>query len=221
MRAAYILVILVAACRFTPGAGPPDSGPLPLDGDAAPDDGPTTDAAVQQVSVAISASVDDALQDPPPGAVLVAYAWMSLYTTDHWGAMRFAVPQVQRGAVIVDAYLDVYLDTGSTEDDPNVAITSEATADATPLASVNNNISNRPRGAARVTWTATNLGSGMRRSPSLASVVQERVDDPAWAPGHRIMFIFDTLGPSFEMRQYDFAPAGMYAPVLTVRFTNP
>src|SRR5262245_29834006 len=94
-------------------------------------------------------------------AVLLAYSWISLYTADHWGAMRFAVPQVARGATIVDAYLDVYVDTGSQEDDPNVAITSEANANPAALVSLNNNISSRPRGAASVTWNASNLGTGV------------------------------------------------------------
>ena len=222
MRVASTLLV-IAACRFDHGFAPHDAGGTPSDADASggSDGDASMDAGIEELVIPLAANNDDALQDPPPGQVLVTYSWMSLYTADHWGAMRFAVPQVQYGARIVDAYLDVYLDTGATEDDPNVAITSEASASPAALVAVNNNISSRPRGTALVIWQATNLGTGVRRSPSLTSIVQERVDDAAWAPGQRIMFIFDTLGPTFEMRQRDHAPTGTYAPVLTVRYINP
>ena len=208
------------ACGFDHGTVPHDRIDA-AEGDSGVTDGPTIDAAIDEIVVSVAANNDDALQDPPPGAVLVSYSWMSLYTNDHWGAMRFALPNVQPGATIVDAYLDVYFDTGSTEDDPNVAITSEASANPTALVTLNNNISNRQRGVASVSWIAANLGSGWHRTPSLASVVQERVNYAGWAPGQYVMFIFDTQGPTFEIRQRDFAPAGTYAPKLTVRFVNP
>ncbi|HEY5922411.1 MAG TPA: hypothetical protein VIV11_12105 [Kofleriaceae bacterium] len=224
MRGGWLgLMLVIGACRFDHGepevtgdSGLVDDGDIPGDVVAIP-----PDAQIDEVVVTLAANNDDALQDPPPGAVLVSYSWMSLYTADHWGAMRFALPQVPRGATVVDAYLDVYLDTGATEDDPNVSITSEASANPAALMSLNNNISNRPRGTARVAWVATNLGTGMRRSPSLAAIVQERIDAAGWMTGQPILFIFDTVGPSFEVRQRDHAPAGMYAPKLTVRFIRP
>jgi len=221
MRAASLSCFLVlAACSFEPGAAPRDAGDMPSDGDVVADADARPDAAIVEVTIAVAANNDDALQDPPPGGVLVAYSWISLYTADHWGAMRFALPQVQRGATILDAYLDVYFDSSS-EDDPNVLITSEASATPAALTTMNNSIANRPRGVASVPWVAANLGAGTQRTPSLATIVQERVSDAGWAPGQYVMFIFDTQGPSFEMRQRDYAPAGTYAPTLTVRFTNP
>lgn len=210
----------LTACGFDHGTVPHDLIDA-ADGDGSVTDVPMIDAPMDEIVVTVASSNDDALQDPPPGNMLVGYSWMSLYTADHWGAMRFALPRVQQGAQIVEAYLDVYFDTGSTEDDPNVAITSEANANAAALISLNNNISSRPRGTAAVSWLAANLGTGWHRTPPLATIVQERVDAGGWAPGQHVMFIFDTQGPTFEMRQYDHAPAGMYAAKLTVRFVNP
>jgi len=208
------MALVLAGCEFVPGT-------LAASGDGALDDGnPRPDGAIEELVVSVAANDDDALQDPPPGGVLVEYSWISMYTADHWGALRFVIPQVAHGAQIVAAFLDVYVDTGTQEDDPNVALTSEASANPSPLVAVNNNISSRPRGTASVTWMGSNLGSGVQRSPSIAVVVQERVDDPAWAAGQPIMFIFDTLGPSFEIRQHDHS-AGIYSAQLTVRFVNP
>jgi hypothetical protein len=211
--------VAIGACHFEHGML--SDVAVIVDDAAIPDVAVPVDARAEEITVTIATNNDDALQDPPPGAMLVAYSWVSLYTEDHWGALRFVVPQIMHGATIVDAYLDVYVDTGATEDDPNVAITSEASANPAALAVMNNNISNRPRGSAIVVWQADNIGSGLRRSPSIANIVQERVDDAAWAPGQAILFILDALGPSLEIRQHDYAPAGTYAPTLVVRYINP
>jgi hypothetical protein len=226
MKAACVWVLL-GACGFDHGAPQRTTG----DGSVADDarvlddavtsDDMTTDAGIAVVVIPLAANNDDALQDPPPGnATLVNYSWISMYTAGHWGAMRFVVPSVARNATIVDAYLDVYVDTDPNEDDPNIAIASEATASPGTFAAVANNISSRPRGSAIVVWQANNIGSGTRRSPSLSTVVQERVNDPGWMPGRAIVFIFDVQGPSFEVRQRDHT-SGMFAPALTVRFINP
>jgi hypothetical protein len=227
MRLGPVLLLAIGACRFDPGKGPAVTNDASVPGDGDVDGMPgdanvvPADAAISELVIALAANSDDALQDPPPGATLINYSWMSLYTANHWGGMRFVVPTVAHGAKIVDAYLDVYVDTSANEDDPNVAITTEANPSPATFMAVNNNISSRPRSAMTVAWVAANIGSGVRRSPSLVPLLQERIDSLLWAPGQAIAFIFDVQGPSFEVRQRDHAPTGMYGSTLTIRFINP
>ena len=151
MRGAFGLVpavsLAISACKFEPGTFVPPTGDADAPADGSRNDVLiTNDAGIQEVTVAVASSSDDALQDPAPGAVLVMYPWTSLYTADHWGGLRFVLPQVARGATIVEADLDVYIDSPS-EDDPHVSITSEASANPAAFVMTNNSISSRPRGA--------------------------------------------------------------------------
>jgi hypothetical protein len=225
-----LVCVALAACSFrgrldASGDGPPPPDDASLDGTTDPDapDAAPDAAVMQEIVVTIAASGDDALQDPggASGPVLLTHPWTSLYTSDHWGALRFTIPQIANDAQIVEAYLDLFVDTGAQEDDPNVSITTEATSDPVALAAIDNDIGRRPRGTSIVTWVANDIGTGMlRRTPSLVTLVQERVSAPTWAAGKPILFIFDTLGPSFEFRQWDHT-MGAFAAKLTVRFVNP
>jgi hypothetical protein len=239
------LLLLLSACSFGGATGvPPEDadrdGPVVPDGavdgapgDAAPDgltdaaidaaiDAPPPDAAMQELRIPIARSSDDALQDPAPGNVLLTHQWISLYTNDHWGGLRFQVADIARGATIVDAWLELRIDTAQNEDDPNVRITAQAAANPGTFVAQNGNVSSRPRGTNVVGWQANDIGlNQVRRTPSIAILVRERVTDPNWQPGNSMVFIFDTQGPSFEFRQWDYAPTGTFAPVLVVQYVNP
>lgn len=199
-------------------AGAAEDAAPPFDG-GFPDAG-FPDAAVAPVdlTIGVAGSSEDALQDPG-GPMLVAYPWVSLYSDDHWGAIRFQVPSVPQGAVIDDAYLELYVD-GLNEDDPAVRIYAEPTASPAPLSTTASDISDRPRSANSVEWISTSIGEGFQRTPGLSSLVQEIVNLPSWTPGSSILFIFDSLPPAsvlFEFRQYDHS-ADLYAARIFIRY---
>lgn len=177
------------------------------------------DGGVFETTVAIIASEDDAMEDPG-GPMLVKYAWMSLYSADHWGALRFELANVPQGARIRDAYIEVVVDSVY-EADPALVITSQATSTPAQFTESAFDISSRRRGTAGVDWYGQKIGEGYQRSPSLAPIVQERVDDTTWTTSSAIVFLLDAQATStFELRQFD---AGSFAnaPRLTVQFTMP
>lgn len=223
MRSLIVGVLAVAAsgCAFDRGGDAPGGD---VDAAVAQDDAAVglPDAAVGdpvEMTVSITAAANDALQDPN-GAVLVFYSWVSLYSSDHWGALRFALPGVEPGATIRSAYLELVIDSTS-EDDPNMVMTTEASPVPAPLAAVSGNISNRVAGKARVSWQATGIGQGRRRSPLVTDLIQERVDTVGWPTGGDVLFLFDAGTTSnFEYRQVDHG-TGADAARLIVTYVNP
>lgn len=144
------------------------------------------------------------------------YDWMSLYSSAAWAATRFTVPNVPQGATILDAWLELYVDSDDIaqppegEDDPRLAIYVEDTASPAPLSGVTDDIANRGRWSTRVDWFADDVGTGFVSTPSLAVLVQHIVDKPTWTPGSSILFIYNQQvpgnagDPALEFRQWDF-----------------
>lgn len=185
-----------------------------------PGDAPGPDALLYTRTYAIANGDNDALQDPD-GTVLVAYNWISLYSPEHWGALRFTLADVPQGATIHAAHLEVYVDS-TNEDTPVLTIATEASAaPALPDALVPRDISTRVLGQQRVTWSGPDIGSTYQPSPPVTALVAERVADPAWTPGSSILFVLDGgTNSNFEFRQYDFN-AGLYAAKLHVTYSDP
>jgi hypothetical protein len=204
-------------------AGPLDADPIDADPtdadpmDADPIDADPPDGGEHVVQIPLTAAADDAMQDPA-GPTLVAYGWISLYSVDHWGATRFVVPNVPRGATIDAAYLDVYVDS-DTEDTPNVILYVEPSSNPAPPSATASDISTRLLSISNVLWMDVDTGGGWQRSPDLRVLVQEVVDLSGWTPGSAILFIWDTQSADdFEFRQWDYDMAGAFAAQLTIRY---
>lgn len=189
-----------------PDLGPPDLGPEDLGPPdlGPPDLGPPDLGLPQTITVSVAGSADDALQDPG-GPMLITHRWVSLYGDNHWGALRFSMPSLPTNAIILDAFLRVYVDS-LTEDWPNMFIFAEASANPAPLTATDNNISDRPRSSASVAWMGMDIGDGWKQSPSVAPLIEETVQRAGWSG--TFVFIFDgqTLidDNTFEIRQWDF-----------------
>lgn len=168
----------------------------------------------------IARSDHDAYQDSVK--VLVAYNWVSLYGMGLWGGFRFELPEIPRGALIQSASLEMFVDSDG-EDTPDVVIATEASSSPAVFeTTTTTNISTRQRGLARVEWVAADIGPGFQRSPSVTSLVQERVDHASWQPDTSLVFIFEArAGSTFECRQYDHPPAGTQSMRLHVTFVPP
>ena len=197
-----------------PDFGPPDTGPPDL---GPPDMGPPDLGPPMVLNVTINQSDQDALQDPG-GPMLIAWNWISMYSDDHWGALRFDLSGLPPGAIIEDAYVQLYIDS-LMEDSPRVLLWAEASDSPAPLTDVMNNISDRPRTLSMVSWIDENIGDGWQRTPPLNSLIEEVTTRPGWSGP--VVIIFDSLDvvgmDFFEFRQWDNM-TGAFSPQLVVLY---
>ncbi len=212
---ALVLALSLTGCHLV--LDPGDYTDENTDGGA---DATSTDGgdSTRMIRVSVESGADDALQDPG-GVMNIAYAWISLYSDDHWGAVRFRIPDITRGATIERAYLELLIDSDA-EDDPDVVVYIEPTPNPLPLTTSPYDISERARSAASVMWIDTGIGAGIVQSPSLISLVQEAVDHASWTAGSYILFIFDArqLSGIFEFWQHENGNGASPAE-LVIRYT--
>ena len=208
-----------------------EDGGTPRDGgifDASPGRDGEVDAAVADAGGVLRtaiydviASDDDALQDPG-GPMLLTHWWISLYSDEHWGALRFELSGWNPAATIHDAYLEVYVDS-TDEDSPRLRVFAERSPDAARLASTNNDIGSRPRTRSAVPWNDDDMGASWQRSPSIAILLREVTSLPGWRSGSHFLVIFDTQpdpsGRTFEIRQWDHS-GGSYAARLVIEYSE-
>ncbi len=134
-------------------------------------------------------------------------------------ALRFTGVQIPNGATIANAEVQFTADETGTGTS-NLTIRAERAANSAAIGSAAFNISSRPRTNASVGWpvpawpTVGASGTG-QLTPNLASVIQEVVSLPGWAPGNALTVIINGTGrraaESFE---------GGAPPVLRVAFVG-
>jgi hypothetical protein len=159
----------------------------------------------------ISVGADDAEQRLSNGVVALAGGDLNMAvdgTRAQLVGMRFANLPIPAGATIQNAWIQFMVDeVGSTA--ASLTIQTEATANPAPFVATANNLGARPRSAAAVAWsppawTLVREAGAAQRTPSLASVVQEAVNRPGWAPGNAMVFLVSGSGErtaeSFEGR---------------------
>ena len=196
--------------------------PLPQ-GEADP--GPAGDGGVRgaqnelvELEARLTDGADDGLQDPG-GPMLIDYDWVSLYSDDHWGALRFSLEGVTANSEIREAWVEVYVDSEE-EDNPNLDIRIERSGEAMPLTESPSDISRRAIDG-QVPWVDADLGEGWAQSPGLASLLQMAVNDPSWTTGSHVMLVFDarpnTEVEAFEFRQQNHS-TGLFGARLVVRY---
>ncbi len=202
--------------------------------DAAPDDGPTEDVGADDGAadeadgpidrvLPVASSNDDALQDPG-GPMLVAYAWISLYSPEHRGGLRFVLDDVPRHATLLEATLEVYVDSGA-EGDPAEAIHRQTGPDPEAFMMGSGDLSRRPLSIEAVRWYDVGLPEGWTVSPSLVPLLQPLLDEDHYSPGDAVVLIIvpgPEAGPGrvFEFRQFDH-PGGDFDPRLRLRYLPP
>jgi hypothetical protein len=183
-----------------------------------PDDGP----AIVELSLPIVRSEDDALQDPG-GTMLVRYSWISLYSTEHRAGVRFELADVPPGAAVLDAWLEVYIDSAR-EGGPADSLRRDERTNPPVFTGTPDDVGSRPLSATEVVWLDSGLDEGWTRSPSLTSLVQPALDDPGYLPGDALVLVFVPRpeaddGRAFEFRQFDHA--GEYGARLILRYLEP
>ena len=137
------------------------------------------------LSISVAASADDAQETS--GTMNLTGAALNANATTQISGLRFTGVTVPPGSTISSATLELYLPSGS-YDDPDVTIRGSGAADVDAFTTTTNDITNRPKTSAAVTWTASAIGTGPRTTPELKSLVEETIAVPGWASGNDMAF---------------------------------
>lgn len=153
----------------------------------------------------VSSSASDA-QELSSGTVDTSGGALNASTANQYIGLAFDSGSFSnlKGAVVTSAYLEAYL-TSSDNDTPNITIYGEDTDYASSFAGATNEISNRPRTIAGITWSASKIGTGWKTSPDIAAAIQEVIDRPGWESSLGLgLIIKGNSGSSyFRIRSYD------------------
>ena len=158
-----------------------------------------TPSNVVKVELQIASGAEDA--GPKPSGCDYKISWNEIYFGECsegsliTSGFRFGNVPVPKGAQILEAYIEFTVD-GPYDVPMEVQIYGEASGDAQPFSDTDRP-ENRPRTQASVLWTIPSSDHwelGMtRRTPDLASLVQEIVSLPNWQPYQGMGFVFSTV----------------------------
>ena len=166
-----------------------------------------TAEAQTTVTRRVAASSDDAEEEGPTGTtpnrmwlVSTDIELVSDFEPNTAGVqkigLRFTNMAIPVGATITDAYLifrAIPADPGMTNSDPtSLTIRGELAANPSTFTTTSGNISSRALTTASASWVPTSWTTGQDySSPSIVSVVQELVDQGAWASGNAMAIVIN------------------------------
>jgi hypothetical protein len=173
----------------------------------------------------IAASADDAEETAATGKVNLTSGDLELIrdgSADQVVGLRFPGQAIPADAVIRDAWVQFTAD-GVRSEATALTLRVDRTQASPPFSTAPGNVSLRPRTSASVPWTLppwTLAGEAgpAQRTPSLVSIVQERVSAIDWQPGDALTFVITGSGRR-TAQAFDGMPTG--APLLHVEFDPP
>jgi hypothetical protein len=159
----------------------------------------------------IAAGSDDAEEFLEPPADLGV---MSLGSTDlelhsdgppndrQWVGLRFTNISIPRGAPITSASVQFTVDEVDADDTPgaDVRIFGELATNSATFAATNFNLTSRPRTSSSVDWIdiplwpTTGAAGPDQRTPNLASIIQQIVNQPGWTSGNALSILIEPIG---------------------------
>ena len=149
----------------------------------------------------VSSSHDDAEEAISTGMVSLESSDLELAVDRGEAQMigvRFGGVTLPQGANLVKAYLKFTSDEVGTEE-TQLLIQTELVDDAAPFKSSLRDLSDRTRSTEAIPWTPmgwedVNESDARQTSPDLSPIVQEVIDQAAWAPGHALCFLITGTG---------------------------
>jgi subtilisin-like proprotein convertase family protein len=170
------------------------------------------------------ASADDAEQVESTGTTLInSTALELLYIgSQQQVGLRYQAVAIPKNATITSAFLEFRASaTASSAATLNIFGEANDNALAYVAAVGNNNISNRPRTFANLTWTPAAWTSGTNyQTGSLINVIQEIVNRDNWASGNAMAFILDNVSSTNIRTALSFDGGAATAPRLVVNWTQ-
>ncbi len=178
--------------------------------------------APSQLDVAVAASTDDAEENNAGGNVNRSSADLELVadgSTNQTVGLRFVGVNLPDNAVISNAYVQFTVDEVTTAA-ASLTVRGEKSNNAITYSSPAFNITSRPDTTASVAWSppgwsVAGVAGINQRTPNLAPVVQEIIDQPGWLTGNAVAFTIAGTGVR-TARSFDF---GSGAPLLHVEYT--
>tara|TARA_R110002049_G_scaffold296540_3_gene484716 strand:- start:3349 stop:7809 length:4461 start_codon:yes stop_codon:yes gene_type:complete len=150
-----------------------------------------------QTTFSISSGSDDAEQSLVSGAMDITSSDLEITTEndDQAIGLRFAGVNIPQGATILDAYLQFQVDESTTSGTVDVAILVENSSNPTTYTNAVNNIAGRTYSSADTVywnnlapWGTVGVSGADQRTPSLISLVQDRINQSNWISGNAIAF---------------------------------
>ncbi|MBN1673082.1 MAG: PQQ-like beta-propeller repeat protein [Kiritimatiellae bacterium] len=175
------------------------------------------------VEVRVGAETDDAEEDAASGTMYLKSSDLELVrdgTADQVVGIRFASVAVPFGATIEKAYVQFQVDETSSES-TSLTIRGEKSVAAQPFGETAGDISGRPATGGSVAWSppawsTVGEAGAAQRTPDLAVVIKEIVDQPGWMSGNPLVLIVTGSGKRVA-ESYIGDAAG--APLLHVEFS--
>ncbi len=161
-----------------------------------------TGCFVATESAAIATDDDDAEQDGSS----VNTGSGDLDISDKMIGVRFTDIDIPNGAEILSAKITFVADDNASGT-ANVTIDGELTGDALIFDEVSNNVSDRTRTSAQVSWSIPVFNQGTAYdTPDLTAIVSEITTQGTWASGNAMAFIINQAGSNREAESYDSSP---------------
>jgi hypothetical protein len=183
-----------------------------LAGSAATSEGATT------LNIRVNASTDDATQDAG-GGMKRTDAEMK-FEHQAWMGLRFNTVTIPQGATITAAYI-TFRASATTSPTTTPTIYGQNVGNATTFANNNNNISNRAKTSATVSWSIPSWSSGQNYdSPSIAAIVQEIVNRSDWSSGNSLAILIHTPTSGADRLTLSYDGNSSLAPLLHVEYTT-
>ncbi|MCG8584064.1 MAG: hypothetical protein MI757_05070 [Pirellulales bacterium] len=138
-----------------------------------------------------------------------------------WVGFRFNNVTIPQGATISTAYVDMRADDSNTES-TDLTIFGEDADDAAAIGSGNNNLSNRTRTTASVTWNnVANWNKNTHyQTPEIKAIVEEIVGRSGWASGNDLVILIRS--DDLNGKRFAVSHDGQHskAPLLHVEYTE-
>ncbi len=150
-----------------------------------------------QTTFSILSGSDDAEQSLISGGMDLTSSDLEITTEndDQAIGLRFAGVNIPQGATILDAYLQFQVDESTTSGSVDVAILVENSTNPSTYTNAVNNIAGRTYSSADTVywnnlapWGTVGVSGADQRSPSVVSLVQDRVNQSSWISGNAIAF---------------------------------
>jgi hypothetical protein len=165
------------------------------------------------VTIPIAANLDDAEESLEPaslGTIDLNSSDLELHSDGppddrQWIGMRFTNVPIPQGAPITGAFVQFMVDESDTEVPTNVDILGELASNSAQFTATAFDISSRAKTTSSVAWNNIPLWSNPpgdtgdcdancpagpdQRSPNIASIIQEIVNQPSWTPGNALSIL--------------------------------
>lgn len=169
----------------------------------------------KRLVVPVTAGDDDAIEALDGEISLISISVMA--SINYRSGIIFRDVVVPPGASVSEALLQVVPE-ADYGDDPDLTLAGEI--DPADFTTTNSDISDRTLTTATVAWVASGIGTGSYQdSPDISAIIEEIVDDPAWATGDDIgIFLTDNgEGGSLFAHSFNYS-GGAYPPRLVIEW---